>query len=80
MIRSETEYQEAVRRHKEERARLAQHRQRFKGAGLSRSDLKRDMDPLRSFHLQLEEEIQSYERLRRGELDELVNLLGWGVP
>jgi ribosome-binding protein aMBF1 (putative translation factor) len=36
------------------------------------------MDPLRSFHLQLEEEIQSYERLRRGELDALVNLHGLG--
>ncbi len=78
MIRSETEYQEAVRRHQEERARLAQHRQRLKDAGLSRSDLQRAMDPLRSFHLQLEEEIQSYERLRRGELDALVNLHGLG--
>lgn len=78
MIRNETEYQEAVRRHREEQLRLEQHRTRLKEAGLNRGELKRAMDPLRSFHLQLEEEIQSYERLRRGELDELVNLHGLG--
>lgn len=31
-----------------------------------------------SFHLQLKEEVESYERLKRGEFDELVNLRGLG--
>jgi hypothetical protein len=78
MIRNETEYQEAVRRQKEERERLAEHKTRLKAAGLSGDELRRALDPLRSFHLQLDEEIESYERLKRGELDELENLHGIG--
>jgi len=78
MIRNESEYQEAVRRQREERERLEQHRARLAESGLNEEELVRALDPLRSFHLQLDEEIQSYERLRRGELDELVNLHGLG--
>lgn len=78
MIRNETEYQEAVRRQKEERGRLAEHKARLKKTGLSADELRRALDPLRSFHLQLEEEIESYERLKRGELEELENLHGIG--
>ena len=78
MIRNESEYQEAVRRQREERERLEQHRARLAESGLNEEELARALDPLRSFHLQLDEEIQSYERLRRGELDELVNLHGLG--
>ena len=78
MIRNESEYQEALRRQQEEQDRLSQHQARLEGLGLRSEELKRALDPLRSFHLQLEEEIQSYERLRRGDLGELVNLHGLG--
>lgn len=33
---------------------------------------------MKSFHLQLVEEVQSYERLKRGDLDEIMNLHGIG--
>jgi len=36
------------------------------------------MDPMRSFHQQLEEEVAAYERLSRGEFDEIENLRGVG--
>jgi DNA-binding XRE family transcriptional regulator len=36
------------------------------------------MDPLRSFNLQLVEEVEAYERLKRGDLGELDNLHGLG--
>lgn len=78
MIRNEAEYQEAARRVAEEKARLAEHKARLKSMGLGPDELKRALDPLRSFHLQLEEEVQSYERLKRGELGELSNLHGLG--
>lgn len=78
MIRSETEYNEAADRLVEERARLSEHRTRLKEAGLSAAETKRVMDPIESFHLQLEEEVASYERLKRGEFEELVNLSGLG--
>ncbi len=45
---------------------------------LSKTEIKRAMDPLRSFHLQLEEEVEAYERLKRGDLGELENLHGLG--
>jgi len=78
MIRNESEYKRAVERVVEEGKRLAETKDRLKGKGLSQEEIKRAMDPLASFHLQLKEEVQSYERLKRGEFDELVNLRGLG--
>jgi ribosome-binding protein aMBF1 (putative translation factor) len=78
MIRNETEYQEAATRLTDERNRLADHRARLKQAGLSKGEIKRVVDPMESFHLQLEEEVESYERLKRGEFDDLDNLRGLG--
>ncbi|MGH9381054.1 MAG: helix-turn-helix domain-containing protein [Thermoanaerobaculia bacterium] len=78
MIRNENEYQEAVRRLAEEEQRLAEHEARLRGMGLGPDELKRALDPLRSFHLQLAEEVESYERLKRGDFGELINLHGLG--
>jgi ribosome-binding protein aMBF1 (putative translation factor) len=78
MIRNESEYQEASRRLQEERDRMTEHRTRLEGMGLSAEDMKRALDPLRSFHEQLVEEVESYERLKRGDLGELTNLHGLG--
>src|ERR1700688_942031 len=78
MIRNETEYKEAVARLGEEQNRLRQHRQRLKETGLSDEEIKRVIDPLESFHLQLKEEVEAYERLKRGEFEELENLRGLG--
>jgi ribosome-binding protein aMBF1 (putative translation factor) len=78
MIRNETEYQEASARLAEERKRLADHRARLKSAGLSDEEIKRAIDPFESFHLQLSEEVESYEKLKRREFVELDNLRGLG--
>lgn len=78
MIRNEAEYQEASARLADERNRLAEHRARLKEAGLSDAEIKRVIDPMESFHLQLQEEAESYERLKRGEFDDLDNLRGLG--
>jgi DNA-directed RNA polymerase specialized sigma subunit len=78
MIRNEAEYREAVERLQEERQNLDQHRVVLEKLGLTPDELKRLMDPLTSFHLQLQEEVDSYERLMRGEIDELRNLQGLG--
>lgn len=78
MIRNESEYQEAARRLQEERARLNDHKARLRGMGLGPREVKRAMDPLRSFHDQLSEEVESYERLKRGDIAELMNLHGLG--
>jgi ribosome-binding protein aMBF1 (putative translation factor) len=78
MIRNETEYQEASTRLADERNRLIEHRARLKEAGLRNVEIKRLIDPMESFHLQLQEEMESYERLKRGEFEEIENLRGLG--
>lgn len=78
MIRNESEYQEAVRRIQEERDRLNEHKAHLEGLGLAAEEVKRAIDPLRSFHEQLAEEVESYERLKRGDISELMNLHGLG--
>jgi ribosome-binding protein aMBF1 (putative translation factor) len=78
MIRNEAEYQAASARLAEEKKRLADHRARLKKAGLGAEEIKRVIDPMESFHLQLKEEVESYERLKRGEFDELENFRGFG--
>jgi DNA-binding XRE family transcriptional regulator len=78
MIRNEKEYREAVERIRQEKHRLGKQEADLKAAGLGPDELKRALDPMRSFHEQLEEEVHSYERLKRGEFDEVPNLRGLG--
>lgn len=78
MIRNDAEFEEVSQRFKEEEERLTKHREKFKAKGLKKDEIERAMAPLRSFHLQLGEEIEHYKRLKRGQFDEIVNLHGIG--
>lgn len=78
MIRNENEYKEAVARLAEERRRLAEQRTLLRETGLTDEEIKRVVDPMESFHLQLKEEVESYERLKRREFDEMDNFRGFG--
>lgn len=78
MIRNESEYQEAVERLKGEQARLGEYEARLEEEGLGPVEIKRVLDPLRSFHAQLAEEVEGYERLKRGDIAEFTNLHGLG--
>ncbi len=78
MIRTENEYKDAVRRLFEQDERLKQQATQLKQTKLSKEEIKRVLDPVRSFHEQIKEEIESYERLKRGEFDELQNFSGIG--
>jgi DNA-directed RNA polymerase specialized sigma subunit len=65
MIRNETEYQEALRRIAQDREVAAQQRVALQAEGLTLDEVERAMEPLLSFHAQLAEEIEWYERVRR---------------
>lgn len=78
MIRNESEYQKAVRRVVEEKQRLDEYKKSLHVEGLASEQIQRALDPILSFHLQLCEEVESYERLKRGEFGELMNLHGLG--
>ncbi len=78
MIANESEYQEATKRLTDERARIDALAQRLHDEGKTEAEAKRVTDPMWSFHLQLAEEVESYERLCRGQVSELQNLHGLG--
>jgi len=78
MIRNEAEYREAVERLRAEEERLRQQRAALAAQGLGPAEVERVAAPFQSFHEQLREEIDSYERLRRGEFDEVLNFEGIG--
>ena len=60
MIRNEAEYQQASERLAQESLRLAEHRARLKAAGLVDEEIRRVIDPIESFHVQLQEEVDAY--------------------
>ena len=74
MFRNEAEYQEASKRLVEERKRLDEYRLSRTQSGLTDVEIKRVIDPLESFHLQLREEVEAFERLKTGESEELADL------
>ncbi len=78
MIRNENEYREAVRRLEEQEARIQKQAAELRSMKLSKQERKRVLDPIQSFHDQLHEEIASYERLKRGEFEEVSNFEGLG--
>jgi DNA-binding XRE family transcriptional regulator len=79
VIRNEREYGNAVRRIMDEENRIKEHRAALAKEDYTAEQIKRALDPLLSFHLQLKEEVESYERLKRGDLGELSNLHGLGM-
>lgn len=78
MIRTESEYQEAVQQLREQEGRLRGEEQKLRELKLSADEIKRGLDPQRTFHEQIKQDVESYERLRRGEFEELHNFHGIG--
>jgi hypothetical protein len=74
MIRTENEYQEAVAQLTTQRERLQKKEAKLLKQGLSAEEVARGIAPEKTFMLQLSEEIESYEKLRRGDLGEIQNL------
>jgi DNA-binding XRE family transcriptional regulator len=78
MIRNETEYQAAVQRVEQEEARFAQYAADWRSKGYGEQEVATLLEPLKSFHLQLVEEIEYYQRLKQGRFDAFENLRGLG--
>ena len=78
MIRNDVEHKNAVARIKAEKERITTLREELVASGLGSEVVKRAIDPLQSFHLQLVEEVEAYERLQRGDFGEFINLHGIG--
>jgi DNA-binding XRE family transcriptional regulator len=78
MIRSEFEYKKALQRLKEDAEYIRRQRDHLIEAGLEGEMLERAMHPALSFHEQLREEVDTYERMRRGDVEALHTLTGLG--
>lgn len=78
MICNENEYKEAVERVRAEAGRLAAHEAELAKLNLAAEEIKRLMDPMRSFHEQLREEVAGYERLKREGIRREVQLSRYG--
>ncbi len=78
MIRTEQEYQLTVQNLAEQDERLKLQEVQLKGMKLTKDGIKRVLDPIRCLSAQLKDEIETYERLKRGEFPELENLAGMG--
>ncbi len=61
MIRNEAEFEDASKRLGDKLKWLDKHRAPLKEAGLKDAEIKRVVDPLESFHLQLKEEIKAHD-------------------
>ena len=78
MIRTDAEYRRALQRLREEAETLRAQREHLGGLDLSEEEVERAMQPLLSFRAQLEEEVEAYSQMRRGELGPLSSLTAIG--
>lgn len=78
MIRTEEEYIAAVERVEDEAIAIEKERQRLLGLGLSEEQVEYALQPAVIFREQYLDEVEEYERLRRGQLDNSFNLMGIG--
>ena len=78
MIRTEKEYKEAVERLQGESKRLRDYEKLLQDKGETDDEIKLSLDPFRSFHQQLSEEVAEYERVKRGEFGTISNFRGLG--
>ena len=78
MIRTESEYQNSRRRVEQAEQMLRDQESKLLAEGLRPEQIKRALDPSRVFHDQIKDEIDSYERLKKGRFEELQNLHGLG--
>lgn len=78
MIKTEQEYTEAKKRLEQEFKELETHQMKMKAAGLTKAQIQLAIDPLASFAFQLKEEVEEYEKIKRGEFGALENLEGIG--
>ena len=78
MIRNENEYQQTLRRLAEQEKLLKQQSDELTQSGLPKEQIKRVLDPVRCFRQQLQDEVDSYERLQRGEFDDVTNFSNLG--
>ena len=78
MIRTDAEYQDAVKPLLQDRAVVDLQREKFISLGFSKEEVERALEPSMSFHEQLREEVEVFERMRRGDITPIESLADIG--
>lgn len=66
-MKTEKEYQECKSRLATDLKEIETHAEKMRASGLTEEQIKLALDPLISFAYQLQEEIEEYETLKRGQ-------------
>jgi len=74
MIKTESAYREAIEKLKQDQEFIKKQKEMFEGMGLVPDDIELALQPYISFHEQLKEEVDYYERIKRGEFEPIFNL------
>lgn len=78
MIRTDAEYQDALKRLQQDRTVVATQRAKLHELDLTDEEIERALQPGLSFHEQLQEEVSVYEAMRRGEISSIHSLVEIG--
>ncbi|MFE1244701.1 helix-turn-helix domain-containing protein [Fictibacillus sp. NPDC058756] len=78
MIRTEAAYKKALLKLREDQAFIQNEKERFKQMGLTDEQVQVAIEPQISFHEQLKEEVEYYEKIKRGEFDPIINFTNIG--
>jgi len=78
MITTNAEYKRALERLENDLKTIKKQKEKLIEMDLSEEEIDRALQPLLSFHEQLKEEVEAYERLKRGDFGALYSLNGIG--
>jgi|SRR6516162_1810064 hypothetical protein len=78
MIKTEKEYQECLKRLEKDKEHIKIMKQNLVKKGLSKREIERALEPALSFHEQLNEEVEWYNRVKRGNFLPMSNLTAVG--
>lgn len=78
MIRTESEYRSAIERLEKDREFLSAQKVQLQADGMTPREVERAMQASVSFHEQLKEEVDAYERIVRGDISPIEDLTSLG--
>ena len=78
MIRTDAAYRQALEQLDEDADAIKAQKEHLRSIGIEGEELERALEPSVSFRKQLEEEVEEYERMKRGDLGVLQSLRGIG--
>ena len=78
MIRTEAEYKRALERLDHDAEVIEEQRQQLEDLDLTEAEVDHALEPMISFRDQLQEEVATYERMKRGDLESLHDLKSIG--